>query len=118
MWSTRQASNAQSPPCSANSKAEPSSPSYGPRFGTRRCVLRPWLDRAGRSHHGVRPCLAWFDISGGPMSTFAPYPAQIEFHGDRHITCCKPLLEGLLAVPQLISVSVLRSLLKVLIFIS
>jgi hypothetical protein len=52
------------------------------------------------------------------MSLSAPYPAQLEFHGDRHITRWRPLVQWLLAVPQLMIASALRSLRGVLILIS
>jgi len=52
------------------------------------------------------------------MSFAAPYPAEIEFHGDRHITRWRPLVQWLLAVPQLMIASALRSLRQVLILIS
>jgi hypothetical protein len=52
------------------------------------------------------------------MSMFVPYPAQVEFHGDRHITRWKPLVQWLLAIPQVMVASALRSLREVLILIS
>ncbi|HVA72971.1 MAG TPA: DUF4389 domain-containing protein [Acidimicrobiales bacterium] len=52
------------------------------------------------------------------MSISAPYPAQLEFHGDRHVTWWKPLVQWLLAVPQLMIASALRSLREILILIS
>jgi hypothetical protein len=52
------------------------------------------------------------------MSVAFPYPAQVEFHGDRHITRWRPLVQWLLAIPQLMIASVLRSLRQVLTLIS
>lgn len=52
------------------------------------------------------------------MSLFTPYPAQLEFHGDRHIAWWRPLVQWLLAVPQLMVASALRSLREILIVIS
>lgn len=52
------------------------------------------------------------------MSTFAPFPAQLDFHNDRHVTRWRPLVQWLLAVPQLMIASALRSLRQVLILIS
>src|SRR5579862_8019608 len=52
------------------------------------------------------------------MSVAYPYPAQVEFHGDRHITRWRPLVQWLLAVPQLMIASALRSLRQVLTLIS
>jgi hypothetical protein len=47
-----------------------------------------------------------------------PYAAQVEFHGDLHITRWRPLVQWLLAIPQLMIASALRSLREVLILIS
>jgi hypothetical protein len=47
-----------------------------------------------------------------------PFPAQVDFHGDRHITRWRPLVQWLLAIPQLMVASALRSLRQVLILIS
>src|SRR5436309_6523351 len=52
------------------------------------------------------------------MSISAPYPAQLEFHGDRHITNWRPLVQWLLAIPHLLIASALRSLRQVLTLIS
>ena len=52
------------------------------------------------------------------MSLSAPYPAQLEFHGDRHIARWRPLVQWLLAIPQLMIASALRSLRQVLTLIS
>ena len=35
------------------------------------------------------------------MSVPAPYPLQLEFHADRHITHWRPLVQWLLAIPHL-----------------
>lgn len=50
------------------------------------------------------------------MST--PYPAQLEFNADRHITRWRPLVQWLLAIPHLLIASALRSLRQVLTLIS
>jgi hypothetical protein len=52
------------------------------------------------------------------MSTSIPYPAQLEFHGDRHITRWRPLVQWLLAVPQLMIAGALSSLRSVLTLVS
>jgi Domain of unknown function (DUF4389) len=52
------------------------------------------------------------------MSIASAYPAQVEFHGDRHITRWRPLVQWLLAIPQLMIASALRSLRQVLTLIS
>ncbi len=52
------------------------------------------------------------------MSLSVPYPAQVEFHGDRHITRWRPLVQWLLAIPQLMIASALGSLRQVLTLIS
>lgn len=52
------------------------------------------------------------------MSVSMPYPAQLEFHGDRHIKRWRPLVQWLLAIPQLMIASVLSSLRNVLTLIS
>ena len=52
------------------------------------------------------------------MSMPVPFPAQVDFHGDRHITRWRPLVQWLLAIPQLLVASALRSLRQVLILIS
>ena len=52
------------------------------------------------------------------MSLSTPYPAQLEFHADRHITRWRPLVQWLLAIPHLLIASVLESLRQVLTLIS
>ena len=52
------------------------------------------------------------------MSMSTPYPAQLEFHADRHITRWRPLVQWLLAVPQLLIARALSSLRSVLTLIS
>jgi hypothetical protein len=52
------------------------------------------------------------------MSTVIAYPAQLEFDADRHITRWRPLVQWLLAVPQLLIVQALSSLRNVLTLIS
>ena len=52
------------------------------------------------------------------MSMSIPYPAQLEFHADRHITRWRPLVQWLFAIPQLMIASALRSLRQVLTLIS
>jgi uncharacterized protein DUF4389 len=52
------------------------------------------------------------------MSLSAPYPAQLEFNADRHITRWRPLVQWLFAIPQLMIASALRSLRQVLTLIS
>ncbi len=52
------------------------------------------------------------------MSTVMPYPVQLEFHGDAHIARWRPLVQWLLAIPQLLIVNVLSSLRNVLTLIS
>jgi len=44
----------------------------------------------------------------------APYPLQLEFHADRHITRWRPLVQWLLAVPHLMIAWALRTLRQVL----
>jgi len=48
----------------------------------------------------------------------APYPLQLEFHADRHITRWRPLVQWLLAIPHLMIAWALRSVRQVLILIS
>jgi len=48
------------------------------------------------------------------MSIAAPYPALLEFHGDRHISRWRPLVQWLLAVPHLMVARVLSALRGVL----
>ena len=52
------------------------------------------------------------------MSLSMPYPAQLEFHGDRHIKRWRPLVQWLLAVPQLMIAGVLGTLRILLILVS
>ena len=54
------------------------------------------------------------------MSTPYPasYPAQVEFHADRHITRWRPLVQWLLAIPQLMIAQALSTLRNVLTLIS
>ncbi len=52
------------------------------------------------------------------MSTVMPYPVQLEFHGDARIARWRPLVQWLLAIPQLLIVNVLSSLRNVLTLIS
>jgi hypothetical protein len=52
------------------------------------------------------------------MSISVPYAAQPEFHGGRHITEWRPLIQWRLAIPQLMIAGVLRSLQQVLPLIS
>ncbi len=47
-----------------------------------------------------------------------PYPAQLDFHGDRKITRWRPLVQWLLAIPQLMVAQVLSTLRNVLTLIS
>ena len=52
------------------------------------------------------------------MSLSVQYPAQLELNADRHIVRWRPLVQWLLAIPQLMIASALRSLRGVLILIS
>jgi len=52
------------------------------------------------------------------MSMPAPYPLQLEFDADRHITRWRPLVQWLLAVPHLMIAWALRTLRQVLTLIS
>jgi hypothetical protein len=52
------------------------------------------------------------------MPTPAPYPLQLDFHADRHITRWRPLVQWLLAIPHLMVAYALRSLRQVLTLIS
>jgi len=62
----------------------------------------------------------WSDAASGRpiMSVSMPYPTQVEFHADRHIARWRPLVQWLLAVPQLMIASALRTLRQVLTLIS
>ncbi|TML40979.1 MAG: DUF4389 domain-containing protein [Actinobacteria bacterium] len=52
------------------------------------------------------------------MAISAPYPLQLDFQADTHITRWRPLVQWLLAVPQLMIANALRSLRQVLTLIS
>src|SRR5437016_2604290 len=52
------------------------------------------------------------------MATAVPYPAQLDFHGDRHIARWRPLVQWLLAVPHLLIAYALSTLRNVLTLIS
>jgi hypothetical protein len=52
------------------------------------------------------------------MSVSMPYPAQLEFRGDSHVARWRPLLQWLMAVPQLAIAYALSSVRSVLTFIS
>jgi len=52
------------------------------------------------------------------MSMPAPYPLQLEFDADRHITRWRPLVQWLLAIPHLVIAWALRTLRQVLTLIS
>ena len=52
------------------------------------------------------------------MSMPAPYPLQLEFDADRHITRWRPLVQWLLAIPHLMIAWALRTLRQVLTLIS
>jgi len=52
------------------------------------------------------------------MSVSVPYPAQVDFQGDRHITRWRPLVQWLLAIPHLAIASALRTLREILTIIS
>ena len=52
------------------------------------------------------------------MALSAPYPTQLNFHGDRHIDRWRPLVQWLLAIPHLFIANVLRTLRNLLILIS
>ena len=52
------------------------------------------------------------------MSVSSPYPAQLEFDADRHITRWRPLVQWLLAIPHLMVAEALSSLRCVLTLIS
>ncbi|MDQ1413456.1 MAG: hypothetical protein QOE07_2044 [Acidimicrobiaceae bacterium] len=52
------------------------------------------------------------------MSMSIPYPVQLDFQADRHITRWRPLVQWVLAIPHLIVASALRSLRQVLTLIS
>ncbi len=48
------------------------------------------------------------------MTMSIPYPVQLDFQADRHITRWRPLVQWLLAIPHLLIANVLRSLRQVL----
>src|SRR4051794_10886798 len=52
------------------------------------------------------------------MSMSVPYPAQLSFEGDRHITRWRPLVQWLLAIPQLLIANALRTLRQILTVVS
>jgi len=52
------------------------------------------------------------------MALSAPYPTQLDFHGDRRIDRWRPLVQWLLAIPHLFIANVLRTLRNLLILIS
>jgi hypothetical protein len=52
------------------------------------------------------------------VSMSAPYPVQLDFQADLHITRWRPLVQWLLAIPHLLIASALRSLRQVLTLIS
>jgi hypothetical protein len=52
------------------------------------------------------------------MSMSAPYPLQLDFQADLHISRWRPLVQWLLAIPHLLIASALRSLRQVLTLIS
>lgn len=52
------------------------------------------------------------------MAMASPYPAQLDFDADTHITNWRPLVQWLLAIPHMLVASALRSLRQVLTLIS
>jgi Domain of unknown function (DUF4389) len=52
------------------------------------------------------------------VSMPVPYPVQVEFDADRHISRWRPLVQWLLAIPHLMIASALRTLREVLTLIS
>ena len=52
------------------------------------------------------------------MSIAVPYPAQVQFEADRHITRWRPLVQWLLAIPHLFIANILRSLRQLLTLVS
>ena len=52
------------------------------------------------------------------MTMSIPYPVQLDFQADGHITRWRPLVQWLLAIPHLLIANVLRSLRQVLTLIS
>ncbi len=55
---------------------------------------------------------------GAIVSISAPYPVQLEFHGDLQITRWRPVVQWMLAIPHLLIASVLRSFREILTLIS
>src|SRR3954463_3199529 len=47
-------------------------------------------------------------------ASYPSYPAQLSFEGDRHITRWRPLVQWLLAIPQLLIANALRTLRQIL----
>lgn len=52
------------------------------------------------------------------MSLSVPFPAQVEFEGDRHVARWRPLVQWILAIPHIAIASALRSLRQILTLIS
>jgi hypothetical protein len=52
------------------------------------------------------------------MSLSVPYPAHLEFHGDRRISRWRPLVQWLLAIPQLMIAGALRTVRQMLTLVS
>src|SRR5437588_7207021 len=52
------------------------------------------------------------------MAISVPYPAQLDFHGDRQIARWRPLVQWLLAIPQLLIARALNTLRGILTLIS
>ena len=52
------------------------------------------------------------------MAMSIPYPVQLDFQADRHISRWRPLVQWLLAIPHLLIANVLRTLRQVLTLIS
>jgi hypothetical protein len=52
------------------------------------------------------------------MSLSIPYPVQLDFHGDQHIARWRPVVQWLLAIPQLLIAYALSALREVLTLIS
>lgn len=52
------------------------------------------------------------------MPLSAPYPVQLDFHADDHVTRWRPLVQWLLAIPRLMIAYALRCLRQVLTLIS
>jgi hypothetical protein len=56
--------------------------------------------------------------SGAPVTMSVPYPVELAFAGDRHITRWRPLVQWLLVIPHLMIAYALRTLRQVLTLIS